>query len=68
MPDGTMFHSITYGKNNMGSYASQLTREQRWQVIKYVRTLQGVTGSTAAKTDSTAAKTTAPADSTAKAK
>jgi hypothetical protein len=70
MPDGTMFHSITYGKNNMGSYASQLTREQRWQVIKYVRTLQGVTGSSAAKTDSTAAKTTAPApaDSTAKAK
>lgn len=42
MADGTMFHSITYGKNNMGSYASQLTRKQRWEVIKYVRTLQGV--------------------------
>lgn len=41
MADGTMFHSITYGKNNMGSYASQLTRKQRWQIIKYVRTLQG---------------------------
>lgn len=41
MADGTMFYSITYGKNNMGSYASQLDRKQRWMVIKYVRNLQG---------------------------
>ena len=40
MADGTMFHSITYGKNNMGSYASQLDRKQRWMVIKYIRSLQ----------------------------
>jgi hypothetical protein len=40
MTDGTMFHSITYGKNNMGSYASQLDRKMRWMVIKYIRTLQ----------------------------
>jgi len=40
MADGTMFHSITTGKNNMGSYASQLDRQQRWMIIKYVRTLQ----------------------------
>jgi hypothetical protein len=39
--DGTMFHSITYGLNNMGSYASQLDRKQRWMIIQYVRTLQG---------------------------
>ncbi len=55
MKDGTMFHSITYGKNNMGSYASQLSRLQRWQVIKYVRTLQG-TGPAVAGADSTGAK------------
>ncbi len=42
MTDGTMFYSITYGKNNMGSYASQLDRKQRWEVIKYIRSLQGV--------------------------
>lgn len=41
MADGTMFHSITFGKNNMGSYASQLDKKQRWMVIKYVRSLQG---------------------------
>jgi mono/diheme cytochrome c family protein len=40
MADGTMFHSITYGKGVMGSYASQVTRAQRWQIIKYIRTLQ----------------------------
>jgi mono/diheme cytochrome c family protein len=65
MADGTMFHSITYGKNNMGSYASQLSREQRWKVIKYVRTLQGggATGA-AATTDTT--KTATPAATTGK--
>lgn len=40
MPVGTMFHSVTYGKGNMGSYASQLTREQRWMVIQYVKSRQ----------------------------
>jgi Cytochrome C oxidase, cbb3-type, subunit III len=50
MTDGTMFHSLTYGKNNMGSYASQLDRKQRWMVINYVRTLQPK--ATPAKADS----------------
>lgn len=40
MADGTMFHSLYYGKNNMGSYASQLSRKQRWQIVQYVRSLQ----------------------------
>jgi mono/diheme cytochrome c family protein len=40
MTDGTMYHSIQYGKNNMGSYASQLSRKQRWQIVKYIRMLQ----------------------------
>jgi mono/diheme cytochrome c family protein len=40
MKDGTMFHSITYGKNLMGGYASQVTRAQRWMIIKYIRSMQ----------------------------
>jgi mono/diheme cytochrome c family protein len=66
MPVGTMFHSITYGKGNMGSYASQLTREQRWMVIQYVKAHQASLsgGAPAATTDSTAATTAT--DSTAK--
>ena len=40
MADGTMYHSIHYGKNNMGSYASQLSSKQRWQLVQYIRLLQ----------------------------
>jgi mono/diheme cytochrome c family protein len=41
MPEGRMFHSVTYGKGQMGSYASQLTTKQRWMVIAYVKSQQG---------------------------
>src|ERR1700704_5790795 len=40
MPEGQMFYSVTYGKNMMGSYASQLSSEQRWMVIKYIKSKQ----------------------------
>jgi mono/diheme cytochrome c family protein len=41
MTAGTMFYSITYGRNLMGSYASQLTSEQRWNIIYYIKSKQG---------------------------
>jgi mono/diheme cytochrome c family protein len=41
MPDGQMFYSLTYGKNLMGSYASQLTAKQRWMIITYIKIKQG---------------------------
>ena len=63
MADGTMFHSINYGKNNMGSYASQLSRKQRWQLVQYIRTLQPK--ATAAETPAPVA-VSAKADSTTK--
>ena len=40
MADGEMFHILTYGQGNMASYAAQLTREERWMVIRHVRSLQ----------------------------
>lgn len=40
MPDGQMFYSVTYGKNKMGSYASQLDERQRWMVIHYIKSKQ----------------------------
>ena len=40
MKDGQMFHVLTYGQNNMASYASQLSREDRCAVILYIRSLQ----------------------------
>jgi len=41
LPEGKMFHTITYGKNLMGSHASQLTVDERWKIIMYVHKLQG---------------------------
>jgi mono/diheme cytochrome c family protein len=40
MPEGKMFHSIQYGKNNMGSYAGQMSKEERWKVVSYIKDLQ----------------------------
>jgi hypothetical protein len=39
--DGRIFHIITEGQGVMGSYASQILKENdRWAVVNYVRTLQ----------------------------
>ena len=56
MAEGTMFHTVTYGKNNMGSYASQLSRKQRWMVIKYIKSEQGKVAAAAPAKDSTTNK------------
>ena len=41
LPEGKIFHSLTYGKNvAMGSHASQLNKEERWLVTEYVKYLQ----------------------------
>jgi mono/diheme cytochrome c family protein len=40
MPAGQMFYSVAYGKNLMGSYASQLSKHQRWMIIKYIKNKQ----------------------------
>ena len=40
LEEGKMFHTITYGKNLMGSHASQVTTEERWKIIHYVQMLQ----------------------------
>jgi mono/diheme cytochrome c family protein len=34
--EGSIFHVMTYGINSMGSYSSQLTQTERWQVAKHV--------------------------------
>lgn len=62
LSDGHLFHVITYGIRTMGSYASQLSPEQRWWVIKYMRSKQGAGGG-AAKTDTATAKAATPAAS-----
>jgi len=57
MPDGMMYYSVNYGKNLMGSYASQLSRRQRWEVIYYIKSKQREAKASAAE-PATAAATT----------
>ncbi len=49
MEDGHLFHILTYGRGAMGSYAGQLTPNDRWCVIRYVRTLQASAAALAAE-------------------
>ena len=59
MPEGQMYYSTTYGKNLMGSYASQLQPKQRWMVIAYIKSKQAkpaAAAAPAAVADSTAKK------------
>lgn len=58
LPDGKIFHVITYGKNMMGSHAHMLSPTERWKVIHYVKSLSMAGGVAAAPvaTDSTTVK------------
>ena len=38
--DGRIFAVVTEGQNTMPSYASQLSFDERWAVINYLRALQ----------------------------
>jgi mono/diheme cytochrome c family protein len=39
-PDGSIYHVITEGQNVMPSYAAQISRDDRWAIIHYLRVLQ----------------------------
>jgi hypothetical protein len=38
--DGSIYHVIMYGRNMMGSHASQLNDTERWQVVQYASKLR----------------------------
>jgi mono/diheme cytochrome c family protein len=35
-----IYHIITNGQNVMPSYEAQITRDERWAIVNYVRVLQ----------------------------
>lgn len=72
MPVGQMYAAVKYGKNAMGSYASQIDIKQRWMILAYIKKVQSEnggdafafgTGAAAAKDSANTAK---PAADTAK--
>jgi hypothetical protein len=66
MPAGQMYAAIKYGKNKMGSYASQLDIKQRWMVVAYIKKIQSENGG-GAYTFGAGGTTTPAANDTAKA-
>lgn len=71
MSVGQMYAAIKFGKNMMGSYASQVDIKQRWQIIAYIKKKQSenggdafTMGSGAPGTATTVASETTTADST----
>lgn len=66
MPEGQMFYSIQYGKNLMGSYASQLTRKQRWLIVQYIKREQAASIAPAGPSGTNGAATKADSTATAK--
>jgi len=40
IPEGQMYYITQYGRNMMGSYASQINSEDRWKVVMYVKSMQ----------------------------
>ncbi|HOZ84750.1 MAG TPA: cytochrome c [Niabella sp.] len=59
MTAGTMYFSITYGKGQMGSYASQISPKQRWEIVHFIKGKQGPTVAATATKVSATAKTEA---------
>lgn len=58
MSPGRIYHAIVYGKNAMGSYASQLDTKQRWQVVAFIKKIQSENGGAAFTMLGTAAAAT----------
>lgn len=38
--EGSIYHVIMYGRNMMGSHASQLKDNERWEIVQYVQKLR----------------------------
>ena len=57
MPDGRLFHVATFGgPTKMKGYGDLLSREDRWQVVLYIRELQKAAKPTAAPAPATGAQ------------
>jgi mono/diheme cytochrome c family protein len=53
LPVGKIYHTLTYGRNNMGSHASLLSPEDRWRVTQYVKELSGAASAPVQASDTT---------------
>jgi len=40
LPEGQIFHTITFGRGRMMAHGSQVSVEERWKITRYVQVLQ----------------------------
>ncbi len=40
LPEGHIFHTITYGRGRMGAHGSQIDVLDRWKIVRFVQVLQ----------------------------
>ncbi len=50
--EGSIYHVMYYGINSMGSYASQTSEHERWQIVQYVQKLKADLEGTTPRIDS----------------
>jgi len=43
LPDGRLFHIISFGQGVMPAYGQQVAQRDRWMIERYVRQLQSPT-------------------------
>jgi len=58
--EGSIYHVMYYGINSMGSYASQTSESERWQIVQYVQKLKASLEGKTARIDSNKKITTQP--------
>jgi mono/diheme cytochrome c family protein len=44
LPDGQIFHIISFGQGVMPSYGQQVVAADRWKIVRYLRKLQAASG------------------------
>jgi mono/diheme cytochrome c family protein len=40
LPDGALFHIVTFGRNHMPAHGGQIAADDRWRAVRYLRDLQ----------------------------
>jgi mono/diheme cytochrome c family protein len=41
LPDGQLFHIVSFGQGVMPAYGAQVVQDDRWKIVRFLRQLQG---------------------------
>jgi mono/diheme cytochrome c family protein len=55
LPDGQLFHIISFGQGVMPTYAAQIVQDDRWKIVRFLRQLQSAAAPPVAAAPATSA-------------